>query len=493
MSLAPIVLFCYRRLDTLKQTIRALKKNELASDSILYIFSDGYKNDTDRKDVLKVRKYIKSINGFKDVIINESSENKGIEVSTITAITEIINKYNKVISIEDDIVTSKYFLKYMNEALELYKNDTDVGCISGYTFPIKTDKQTFFIKGSANWGWATWKRSWDLYNNDSLTLYKRIHEQGLSYDFNYYNSYLYTDMLKYEKTWDINWYASNYLNNKYCLFFKESLVKNIGFDTKGATHCKGKNTKYNTKIYNKYTTIKKIDISEAIDEKHKFAYFFKLERTGNFIFSKEKIDNKRCITLFNFIKIRYNKKLKSSQSISMCDKNCFVSLGNTTIYPEANIYNMQSNPENILLGNNTHIYGNLTIYPSGGKIKIGDDCFVGPNTRIWSFNNIEIGNRTLISHGVDIFDSNCHPENPLERFEHFKKIVSSGHPVKKYNIDERPVIIEDDVWIGCKATILKGVKIGKGAIIGANSVVTKDVEPYTIVAGNPAKFIKIIK
>lgn len=129
------------------------------------------------------------------------------------------------------------------------------------------------------------------------------------------------------------------------------------------------------------------------------------------------------------------------------------------------------------------------MYPYAGKIKIGNYCYIGEGSRLWSESCIIIGDRVLIGHNVDIHDSNDHPIDYKERHKHYCDILSVGF-IDKYNLCSQPVTIEDDVWIGFGAAIMKGVTIGKGAIIAAHAVVTKDVPPYTVVAGNPAVFVK---
>ena len=166
--------------------------------------------------------------------------------------------------------------------------------------------------------------------------------------------------------------------------------------------------------------------------------------------------------------------------------NCF-------LYSTTRIYNYQNQRKHINIGDNSHIRGELLIFPYGGNIKIGEDCYVGENSRIWSGEDIEIGNNVLISHNVNIIDTNTHEIDHFERAEGYKNLIKNGHPKKKGNIKTYPIIIEDYAWISFNSIILKGCKIGKGAIIAAGSVVTKDVEPFTLVAGNPAKFIKKLK
>ena len=108
-----------------------------------------------------------------------------------------------------------------------------------------------------------------------------------------------------------------------------------------------------------------------------------------------------------------------------------------------------------------------------------------------SADSLKIGNRVFVSHNVNIHDTNFHSVNPVLRHQHFVKIMSEGHPVANdVDIQSKAIIIEDDVWIGFNSTILKGVRVGTGAIVAACSVVIKDVSDFFLVAGNPAKVIK---
>lgn len=161
-------------------------------------------------------------------------------------------------------------------------------------------------------------------------------------------------------------------------------------------------------------------------------------------------------------------------------------------YEQAEVVNLQQAKTNIKIGTNTHIRGTLLLFAHNGNINIGDNCYIGFGTQIWSANEISIGNDVLISHNCNIIDTNSHEENYLERKESYIKMLIKGHPTENVNVKSAPIIIKDHVWISYDVCILKGVTIGKGAIIGAGSVVLKNVEPFTMVAGNPAVFIKNI-
>lgn len=166
---------------------------------------------------------------------------------------------------------------------------------------------------------------------------------------------------------------------------------------------------------------------------------------------------------------------------------------NAVLHNVARISNFQFDKVKITVGSDTHIFGELLVWANGGEILIGENCFVGEYSRIWSGNRIEIGNHVLISHNVNIIDSNSHELNEIERATNYNKMWKYGHPKEIGNIETQAIVIEDYVWINMNAVILKGVRIGKGSIITACSVVTKSVPPFSFVSGAPAQIIKNLK
>ena len=159
-----------------------------------------------------------------------------------------------------------------------------------------------------------------------------------------------------------------------------------------------------------------------------------------------------------------------------------------TLHPTAEIENIHGDPAAIVIGAHTHVRGQLLTFWNGGKITIGEWCYIGEGTRIWSQASVAIGNYVLIAHLVDIHDTNSHPIDWKERRLDTEAILSGTYRTPTQTVSA-PVTIEDDAWIGFKATVMKGVRIGRGAIVSAGAVVTKDVEPWTVVGGNPAKTI----
>jgi acetyltransferase-like isoleucine patch superfamily enzyme len=155
----------------------------------------------------------------------------------------------------------------------------------------------------------------------------------------------------------------------------------------------------------------------------------------------------------------------------------------------AKIRNASGDSRKIAVGCHTRVLGELSTFAHGGEIRIGEWCYVGEGSRIWSAASIEIGDRVLISHSVNIFDSLTHPLQAAARHEQVKQIFEQGHPLK-LSLDESPVKIGNDAWIGAGAIVLRGVTVGDGGVVAAGAVVTKDVPPYSIVAGNPAVVIR---
>lgn len=248
MSFSPIILFVYNRPWHTEQTVEALKKNELASESDLFIFADGSKVEND-ENVRKVREYIKTVDGFKSVKIIEREENLGLANSVIAGVTEIINKFGKVIVLEDDIVTSKYFLKFMNEALSVYKNRNDIFSVTGYNYPSSIFTIPFYYKKSVflnyrpmPWGWGTWREKWEKVDWDmkDYNVFKKDKQSQKL--FNKGGEDL-ADMLAAQiegriDSWYIRWCYAHFKNSGFSVSPVKSYVDNIGFDGTGV-HCSG--------------------------------------------------------------------------------------------------------------------------------------------------------------------------------------------------------------------------------------------------------------
>jgi len=149
-----------------------------------------------------------------------------------------------------------------------------------------------------------------------------------------------------------------------------------------------------------------------------------------------------------------------------------------TLAPEAQVVNSTGDPLSIAIGSHSYIRGRLLTYGHGGSITIGQWCYLGVRSEIWSMQSITIGDRVLIAHDVNIHDGTAHSLDPMERHHHFRHILEHGHPKsieELPGVSSAPIVIEDDVWISFGVTILKGVRIGAGSVIAAGSIVTDDV------------------
>lgn len=278
MTTAPIALFVYNRPEHTIKTVEALKNNLLADESELFIFSDGFKGDYDKTGVGEVRNYIRTVTGFKNVRIFEKDQNIGLANSIIGGISEIVNKYGKVIVMEDDLVASPHFLQYMNDALNLYETEEKVISIHGYVYPIKNLPETFFIRGADCWGWATWKRAWNLFEPDGKKLLDRLYKMGLKKEFNFNNTMSYANMLRNQiagknSSWAIRWYASAFINDKLTLYPGHSLIRNIGLDSSGF-HL-GKTDVFDVELSSTPISVKPIRVEESAEARKEFEKFFR--------------------------------------------------------------------------------------------------------------------------------------------------------------------------------------------------------------------------
>lgn len=241
-NLAPIVLFTYNRLDHTRQTVEALRGNLYAKESVLYIYSDAPKTDAAAGAVQAVRDYLHTIDGFREVHIVLREENWGLARNIMDGVTEIVNQYGKIIVLEDDIVTSKYFLKYMNDALEIYKDAPQVMNISAYICPIATADlpESFFMHFSYCWGWATWKHAWGLFERAPKKLIQEFTKEDI-YHFTLEGTVDYWQQVVANEggslyTWAVFWGASIFQNNGLTLIPRDSLTLNVGMDGTGE-HC----------------------------------------------------------------------------------------------------------------------------------------------------------------------------------------------------------------------------------------------------------------
>lgn len=283
---APILLFVYNRPEHVRRNIQALLKNELAAESELFIYSDAAKDETSQAAVKEVRAFIRSIQGFKKITITERAENWGLARSIIDGVTTQINRYGRVIVLEDDLVVDPHFLQFMNDALETYRDEERVGHIQACDFthdPSLPD--TFLIKWTGSWGWGTWDRAWKHFNADGKALLTELESRKLTYTFDFNGKYGYTRMLRRQiegknNSWAIRWNASLFLKGILSLNVGKSLVQNEGFDGSG-TNCGGGGL-YASELYMERLPVKKISpIEENIQARNAYVRYY--ARTNSFM------------------------------------------------------------------------------------------------------------------------------------------------------------------------------------------------------------------
>ncbi len=279
---APIALFAYKRPWHLRETVEALRRNQLASQSDLHIFCDGSKDASAEVSVRQVRDYVRRIAGFKSVTIHERTENAGLARSIVSGVTTLCEAAGRVIVLEDDLVTSRWFLDYMNRALVLYENDQRVAAIHGYCYPVGgVLPDTFFIRGADCWGWATWGRAWRQFEPDGGKLLQELIARGLQDSFDLGGAYGYTQMLRDQisgknDSWAIRWHASCFLKDLLTLYPGRSLVQNIGMDDSG-THC-GNAEGFATTVADHRVPIERITLGESLEANRAFARFLRRSR-----------------------------------------------------------------------------------------------------------------------------------------------------------------------------------------------------------------------
>ncbi len=253
-NLAPIVLFTYNRPKHIKLTIEALKKNKYAEDSSIFIYSDNAKTPKEQEKVKEVRKIINNVSGFRSVHVVEREDNYGLGKNIIEAVTEIVEKYGKVIVLEDDIITSPFFLDYMNKALMLYEKEEKVMSISGYTPPIDVSnikESTFFMSWPDCWGWATWKRAWDKFERNPQKLIndtgkKLINKININGNAPFMWQQVIDNYRDKKYTWAIFFHVTICREEGLTLYSKYSLTSNEGMDGSGTDS--GVKDSYNVSI-----------------------------------------------------------------------------------------------------------------------------------------------------------------------------------------------------------------------------------------------------
>lgn len=245
MAYAPIVVFGFNRPDALKNTIVSLLNNEEAKSSDLFVFVDGPREGKvgEKEKVKEVREYVKSITGFKSLHYTFSENNKGLADSIIRGVSEVINQYDRVIVLEDDLVLMPNFLNFLNQGLDYYENNQKVMSVCGHSCKVQTPADypydAYFFTRSSSWGWATWKDrwnlvDWELNNWDKVVANRKAFVNSEGSDvFKMLNDW----KCGRNHSWAIRFCYAQFIQKKLSVIPNKSLVDNEGFGGDG-TNCK---------------------------------------------------------------------------------------------------------------------------------------------------------------------------------------------------------------------------------------------------------------
>ncbi|WP_020601234.1 hypothetical protein [Spirosoma panaciterrae] len=270
--LSPIILFVYNRPWHTEQTLRALQQNDLAGESTLYIYADGPKANADEenlKSIEDVRAIIHAKQWCKNVVVIESDQNKGLAESIKSGVTEVIQKHQKAIVMEDDLISSPAFLTYMNNALDFYEDRKSVFSISGYClpptkmpFPVDYTYDVFVSLRNSSWGWATWVDRWNQVDWEVKSYAEMQNNKFIQEAFNRGGDDVY-EMLHLQQEgklniWSIQFTLAHFANHAISIVPTKSFINNIGLDGSGensGTHLNLKHEVLNKKREYKFLNI----------------------------------------------------------------------------------------------------------------------------------------------------------------------------------------------------------------------------------------------
>jgi hypothetical protein len=288
-SLSPVVIFAYKRVEKFDQLISSLLKNKESNKTVIYIFLDGFKNISEKKKNLKIKDQILKIKGFKKIFFYHRKKNIGLAKNIISGINLVFRKNSKAIFLEDDLIVSSNFLKFMNIALSKYYKNKKVWHINGWSYDFNDNKSDVFFSNHMNcWGWATWKNRWVNFEKNPRKFIKKF-DTDMIQKFNLNNvidnwSQLIRNYQKKISTWAIFWYATIFINKGLCLSFNPSLIKYNGFDF-DSTHSLP-NSPMNVIYKNSLSKKKYITFPDDVTEdiKYEVNLFNFIKRKKNFLF-----------------------------------------------------------------------------------------------------------------------------------------------------------------------------------------------------------------
>lgn len=482
----PVCLFVYSRLAETRRTVEELRASNGATETDLHVFSDGPKPGAEQK-VAKIREYLATIDGFKSIVVHEAERNKGLAASIIEGVSRVLQEHESVVVLEDDLLVSRNFLDFMGTALEKYRDNRKVLSVSGFSFPIEHANgyqydAVFGIRASS-WGWATWKDRWEKVDWSCAGYWKFRRNPIARWRFNAGGSdmsrMLDRQMAGKINSWAIRFCFHQHLHGMVDVVPVVSKVQNIGRDGSEGENCNHLGERFSTNL----------DMTETRD--FRFPDEVATDRQVLRQFRSHNSIRARLVSKWNRFFGPGGVARSMLRRASPAAIPSFLRMAAILVRGRGRVrfggllhylgpsVEVECGSGSIRFVGKNYLSRGTTIRSDGGRIAVGFNTFMNKDCQIVSMGSIAIGRDCLIAERVSIYDHDHGHSEP-------------GVPFCRQGFSTAPVEIGDNVWIGANAVVLKGVTIGSGSIVAAGAVVTKNVPSGVVVAGNPARVIKVV-
>lgn len=512
----PVLVTMFNRSDHAERVIAAVAR---VKPKQIFLAVDGPRAEvpSDRAGVEGCRALVSVIDWECEVKTRFREENMGCRGGMIDAVSWFFDHVESGVILEDDCLPHESFFTYASAVFSAFGDDPRLMQLSGYGHVKNPTGRVYFLPLTSSWGWGTTRRVWREFvrlREGIVEDFEKHPELHASFDLD--GSYPYSEMFVRNvqgkvSSWAILFYWFVFRSEGLVAYPPQSLIRNIGFDGTG-THGNARSDGATDSVSSAERVME--FPSDIIPDEERFAEVRRnLKRTRKQEARAAEVETGKRVkrtagrlkgsSFFDKILkrlVRRGLRLieadgKESVRVGKKKEKALVPEGvllsdSAVIHESAVFRHLSKAPGAIRLGDFTHLRGELLTYWNGGEIEIGSNCYIGEGTRIWSQASIRIGNDVLISHLVDIHDTDGHPIDAADRVLDGRSILQGKGYLTPTKTASAPIEIGDLVWIGFKASILKGVRIGEGAIIAAGSVVTRDVPAFAIVAGNPAVVVR---
>jgi len=515
-SIPPVLVTMFNRPGHAARVIAELAR---VKPRKIFLAVDGPRPDvaTDRAGVEGCRALVSLIDWECEVKTRFREENMGCREGMIDAVSWFFDHVESGVILEDDCLPHKSFFTYASAVFSAFGDEPRLMQLSGYGHVENPTGSVYFLPLTSSWGWGTTRKVWREFvrlREGIVEDFEKHPELHARFDLD--GSYPYSEMFVRNvqgkvSSWAILFYWFVLRSEGLVAYPPQSLIRNIGFDGTG-THGNARSGVATDSVSSGERVIE-IPSDIMLDEERFAEVRRNLERTRKQEARAAEVETgkrvKRTTGRLNgssfFDKILKRLVRRGLRLIEADGKQSAragkkkekgrvpkgVLLSESAVIHESAIFrHLSKAPDAIRLGDFTHVRGELLTYWNGGEIEIGSNCYIGEGTRIWSQASIRIGNDVLISHLVDIHDTDGHPLDAEDRLLDGRFILQGKGYLTPTKTASAPIVIGDKVWIGFKASILKGVHIGEGAVVAAGSVVTRDVPAFAIVAGNPAVVVR---